>query len=70
MKISIGVILGVAAVAAVGYYFSTPGGKAFAKKVCSDAKDISDDITAFAGDLVEKGKDLFGKAKDTAADVV
>ena len=67
MKISL--ILGVAAVAAVGYYLTTPAGKAFTKKVCSDAEGLKDDVTAFADSIVGKGKDLFGKAKDAAGTV-
>jgi hypothetical protein len=64
MKISLGLLLGAAVAGVVVHYLNTPEGKAFVDRVKKDADDLGGNLSGTVDDLVNKGKSIFGNAKE------
>jgi hypothetical protein len=62
IKFTLGLILGVAAGAAIMHYLDTEEGKAFVKKIKSDLGDLEDSLADLKEDITAKTKSAFGGA--------
>lgn len=69
-KFALGVILGVAAGAAIMHYLDTEEGKAFVKKIKSDLGDLEDSLADLKEDITVKAKSAFGTESGEAEGVI
>lgn len=69
-KFTLGLILGVAAGAAIMHYLDTEEGKAFVKKIKSDLGDLEDNIADLKEDIAGKAKSAFGERGTPSVDSI
>lgn len=69
-KFTLGLILGVAAGAAIMHYLDTEEGKAFVKKIKSDLSDLEENLADLKEDIVGKAKSAFGDKEEMGADAI
>jgi hypothetical protein len=69
-KFTLGLILGVAAGAAIMHYLDTEEGKAFVRKIKGDLSDLEDNLADLKEDIVGKTKSTFDDAGAVASDAI
>jgi hypothetical protein len=70
IKFTLGLILGVAAGAAIMHYLDTEEGKAFVKKIKGDLGDLEDSLADLKEDIVSKTRSTFGDKEGISSDPI
>jgi hypothetical protein len=62
-KFAFGLLIGIAAGAAIVHYLETEEGKAFADRIKKDLSDLGDNLEEMASDIVAKGRSFMDKTE-------
>lgn len=65
-KFAFGLLIGIAAGAAIIHYLETEEGKAFADRIKKDLSDLGDNLEDLASDVIAKGRSFMDTTEPSA----